>query len=87
VRQVKAVDAQSEIKKGHPQGGRSQTLSPDIEPTTIAGANVRTVTQGVTAGSDPSGGGVLDPSILGGQSKMVDLIPLPKPLLPPKDAP
>jgi hypothetical protein len=84
---VKAIEAQSEIEKGNPQGGRSQTFSPDIEPSAIDGANVRTVTQGATPGGDPSGGGVLDPSVLGGQSKTVDLIPLPKPLLPPKDAP
>lgn len=84
---LKAVDAQVEIKKGNPQGGRSQTFAPDFEATDIDGANVRTVTQGVTPGGDPSGGGVLDPSVLGGQSKTVDLIPLPKPLLPPKDAP
>lgn len=85
---VKAADAQSEIKKGTPQGGRSQTFAPDIEPSAIDGATVRTVTQGVTPGGDPSGGGgVLDPSVLGGQSKTVDLIPLPKPLLPPKDLP
>jgi hypothetical protein len=84
---VKAADAQSEIKKGAPQGGRSQTFAPDVEAADIDGANVRAVTHGVTPGGDPTGGGVLDPSVLGGQSKTVDLIPLPKPLLPPKDAP
>ena len=36
-------------------------------------------------GGDPSGGGVLDPTFLGGQSKNVDLIPLPKPVLPEKE--
>jgi hypothetical protein len=84
---VKTVNAQSEIEKGNPQGGRSQTFSPDVEPSAVDGANVRGVTQSVTPGGDPSGGGMLDPSVLGGQSKTVDLIPLPKPLLPPKDAP
>jgi hypothetical protein len=38
-------------------------------------------------GGDPSGRGILDPSFLGGQSKSVELIPLPKPILPPKDIP
>lgn len=84
---IKAADAQAEIKKGNPQGGRSQTFAPDMEPTDIDGATVRTVTQGAAPGGDPSGGSVLDPSVLGGQSRTVDLIPLPKPLLPPKDLP
>jgi len=85
---AKASTAQSEIKKGNPQGGRAQIFAGDVETTAIEGANVRTVSQGAAPGGDPSGGGgMLDPSVLGGQSKSVDLIPLPKPVLPPKDAP
>ena len=38
-------------------------------------------------GGDPSGGGLLDPAFLGGQSKSVELEPLPPPALPPKDDP
>ena len=84
----KAVVAQSEIQKGNPQGGfgLSDNLAP-LSGESAEGANVRTVTQGATPDGDPSGGGLLDPSVLGGQSKVVDLIPLPKPLLPPKDMP
>lgn len=85
----KAVVAQSEIQNGNPQGGFGLTdnIAQPTEDSTLEGANVRTVTQGVTPGGDPSGGGLLDPSVLGGQSKVVDLIPLPKPLLPPKEMP
>ena len=84
---AKAVAAQSEIRKGNLQGGRAHILAPDIEAATAEGVDVRTVSQGAAPGGDPSGGGLLDPSALGGQSKSVDLIPLPKPLLPPKDMP
>jgi len=83
----KAAVAQSEIMKGNAQGGRSHIFAPEIEGGALEGVNVRTVSQGATPGGDPSGGGVLDPSALGGQSKTVDLIPLPKPLLPPKELP
>lgn len=84
---AKAAAAQTEIKKGNPQGGRAQVLAPDVGGTAVEGVNIRTPSQGATPGGDPSGGGVLDPAALGGQSKSVDLIPLPKPLLPPKDDP
>lgn len=86
----KAASAQDEIRKGNPQGGTAHAFEPNFAPGASGapeGANVRTVTQGAMPGGDPSGGGVLDPSVLGGQSKSVDLIPLPKPLLPPKDTP
>jgi hypothetical protein len=84
---AKAAEAQTEIKKGNPQGGRAQTFAPNIDAAAVEGVNVRTLSRGVPLGGDPSGGGVLDPSALGGQSKSVDLIPLPKPLLPPKEMP
>lgn len=84
---AKAVAAQSEIRKGNPQGGRGHIFAPDIEAAGVEGVDVRTVSQGAAPGGDPSGGGLLDPSALGGQSKSVDLIPLPKPLLPPKEMP
>jgi hypothetical protein len=81
--------AQSEIQNGNPQGGYGLTdnIGQPTGETALEGANSRTLTQGVTPGGDPSGGGLLDPSVLGGQSKVVDLIPLPKPLLPPKEMP
>ena len=90
---AKAASVQEEIKKGNAQGGMAGAvdLAPNVAPKetdgVIAGVNIRTVTQGAQAGGDPSGGGVFDPAALGGQSKSVDFIPLPKPLLPPKDGP
>lgn len=89
----KTAEAQSEIKKGNAQGGMAGAV--DLAPNVVSnstdglttGVNIRTVSQGATPGGDPSGGGVLDPSSLGGQTKAIDLIPLPKPLLPPKDLP
>jgi hypothetical protein len=75
--------AQAEIEKGHPQGGRAQAFgSPSHQP--IGTGPVDTT---APPGGDPSGGGLLDPAFLGGQSKSVDLVPLPKPLLPSKDIP
>ena len=83
----KAATAQAEIKKGNPQGGMRQTFMPTFAASGLEGVNVRNVSQGAMPGGDPSGGGVFDPAALGGQSKSVDLIPLPKPLLPPKGDP
>jgi hypothetical protein len=83
----KAATAQAEIKKGNPQGGMRQTFMPTFAASGVEGVNVRNVSQGAMPGGDPSGGGVFDPAALGGQSKSVDLIPLPKPLLPPKGDP
>lgn len=79
--------AQAEINKGNPQGGTSRTFDYGFGTGALEGANVRTISQGGAAGGDPSGGGILDPAAIGGQSKSVDLIPLPPPLLPPKDDP
>lgn len=89
----KTAEAQSEIKKGNAQAGKAGAV--DLAPNVglgatdggMTGVNIRTVSQGAVPGGDPSGGGVLDPSSLGGQTKSIDLIPLPKPLLPPKDLP
>jgi hypothetical protein len=83
----KAAMAQTEIKKGNAQGGTGHSFDRNFVSAAPEGVNVRNVSQGAAPGGDPSGGGVLDPSALGGQSKTVDLIPLPKPLLPPKDDP
>jgi hypothetical protein len=75
--------AQQEIEKGHPQGGRAQFFgSPSHEAI-----GVRPVNSGVPPGGDAPGGGLLDPAFFGGQSKSVNLVPLPKPMLPPKDIP
>jgi hypothetical protein len=74
--------AQEEIGKGHPQGGRSQFYGAPLHDAVIGPVNA-----GAPPGGDPSGGGLLDPEFLGGQSKSVDLIPLPRPVLPPKNIP
>lgn len=79
--------AQEQINKGNAQGGTSRPLAYGVGNGAPEGANVRTVAQGVAAGGDPSGGGILDPAAIGGQSKSIDLIPLPPPQLPPKDDP
>jgi hypothetical protein len=84
---AKTTAAQAEIKKGNAQGGRAHTFAPNVGAAGVDGVNIRTITQGATPGGDPSGGGVFDPAALGGQSKSIDLVALPKPLLPPKDAP
>lgn len=75
--------AQAEIEKGNPQGGRSQFFG---NPPPNAGV-IGPVNAGAPPGGDPSGGGLLDPEFLGGQSKSVELAPLPKPVLPRKDIP
>jgi len=79
----KVSNAQAEIEKGHPQGGRAQYFG----TPSSAGGGAQPVQAGAPPGGDPSGGGLLDPAFLGGQSKSVDLVPLPKPALPNKDAP
>jgi hypothetical protein len=79
--------AQSEISSGNPQAGRPESFAMDVEAVAPDGANVRGASQGTSPGGDPSGGGLLDPAFLGGQSKSIDLIPMPKPLLPPKEMP
>jgi hypothetical protein len=85
----KVSTAQAEIKKGNPQAGTRQAFVPTYGAGggAPAGVNVRNVSQGAMPGGDPSGGGLFDPAALGGQSKAIDLIPLPRPLLPPKDDP
>ena len=84
---AKAATTQTEIKKGNSQGGTHHAFIPTMTGGEVEGVNVRNVSQGAAPGGDPSGGGLFDPAALGGQSKSVDLIPLPKPLLPPKDDP
>jgi hypothetical protein len=85
----KVSTAQAEIKKGNAQAGTRQAFTPTqgTGGGAPAGVNVHNVSQGAMPGGDPSGGGMFDPAALGGQSKAIDLIPLPPPLLPPKDDP
>jgi len=85
---TKAAAAQAEIKEGNLQGGTRHAFTPTLGTGAgVEGVNVHNIGRGAAAGGDPSGGGLFDPAALGGQSKSVDLIPLPKPLLPPKDDP
>lgn len=78
--------AQAEIEKGHPQGGRAQLFGGSGGAASTDAA-VAPSNAGAAPGGDPSGGGVLDPAFLGGQSRSVDLLPLPPPALPAKDEP
>jgi hypothetical protein len=82
----KVEAARSEIMNGRPQGGRAEQFGfaggvPEAEAGPIA------MRPGAEPGGDPSGGGLLDPAFLRGESQSVDFAPLPKPTLPPKDAP
>jgi hypothetical protein len=81
----KAEAARVEIVKGHPQAGRALDFgsgSGDAPPDTpVAPQRVG------ESGGDPSTG-LFDPALLGGpNTQSVDFVPLPPPLLPPKDAP
>lgn len=82
----KVSQADAEIKKGNPQGGSANIFNSSFG-NRPDGASVRAELGGASAGGDPSGGGVLAPSVLGGQSNSINLIPLPPPMLPPKDDP
>lgn len=75
--------ARVEIEAGHPQDGRAVDFGtgegePPSGPAGAAGA-------GAEPGGDASGGGVLDPGFLGGDSRPVLFAPLPAPVLPPKE--
>jgi hypothetical protein len=85
----KVKAAQSEVERGHPQGGRARYVGlPSVAPASmLAGPQINQPRREVGASGNPSGRGLLDPSFLGGQSRMVDLAPLPPPALPPKDEP
>jgi hypothetical protein len=81
-RQVSA--AQEEIDEGRPQGGVARFWGSERTGEDMGAAPVNAA---APPGGDPSGGGMFDPAFLGGQSKSVDLAPLPKPKLPSKDLP
>lgn len=83
----RVIHAQGEIMKGRPQGGRAEFFGNAAEMELRTGSTAAPSTQSVPAGGDPSGGGLLDPAFLGGQSKTVELAPLPAPVLPAKDTP
>lgn len=83
----RAKTAEAEIKKGHRQGGRAETFATSGDRANPEDSGKAAVATHVAAGGDPSGGGFLDPAFLGGQSKNVELVPLPRPDLPPKGDP
>jgi hypothetical protein len=82
----KVSEADAEVKKGNPQAGTANIFNSSFG-SQPEGVSVRAKLGGAAAGGDPSGGGVLAPSVLGGQSNSINLIPLPPPMLPPKDDP
>ncbi|WP_454815939.1 hypothetical protein [Labrys neptuniae] len=73
--------AQTQIKDGMLVGGKPRYYGNPSSTEGVSGP----INANAPPGGDPSGGGVLDPAFLGGQSKNVDLIPLPKPILPEKE--
>lgn len=77
------------IREGRPQGGRATVFGGGIhaEQTPEAPSQTAMPGAGVPPGGDPSGGGLFDPEFLGGQSRTVDIVPLPAPILPSKDNP
>lgn len=79
--------AQAEIEKGHPQGGRAQFFGSPSDAALPDGLSVDTSMRAAPPGGDAPSGGLLDPAFLGGQSKSVELVPLPRPELPPKNLP
>ena len=79
----RVAKAQKEIEKGNLQGGRAEFFGTGASQSVPTGP----LQTGAPPGGDPSGGGLFDPAFLGGQSRNVDLVPLPKPALPPKDMP
>lgn len=83
----RAKTAEAEIKKGHRQGGRAELFNPPGDHALTEDADKTNGATHVAAGGDPSGGGFLDPAFLGGQSKNVELVPLPAPDLPAKGDP
>jgi hypothetical protein len=80
----KAETARVEIMAGRPQGGRAEQFGSGAE--TVQEGSVRAV-PGTEPGGDPSGGGLLDPAFMGGDSQAVEFAPLPVAKLPAKDAP
>jgi hypothetical protein len=79
----KIETARAEIMEGRPQGGRAADFGGGNFAGELEGAVA--FPPGVEPGGDPSGGGLLDPAFLGGDSQMIELAPLPAPRLPPKD--
>ena len=83
----KVEAARTEILAGRKVGGRAVDLGfggnepPPLDPTAVAPS------PGAEPGGDPMSGGLLDPSLLGGDSKSVEFAPLPAPQLPAKDLP
>jgi hypothetical protein len=83
----KVEAARNEIQAGHPQGGRAVDFGVEDNQAGVPDGPVGPPGHRAEAGGDPAAGGSLDPAFLGGDSKSVEFAPLPKPLLPPKDAP
>jgi hypothetical protein len=81
----KAEAARLEIMKGNPQGGRA--LDFGAGGAEAPDGPVIATRRGAEAGGDPMSGDLIDPGFLGGGSQGLELIPLPPPRLPRKEAP
>jgi len=83
----KTEAARAEIKAGHPQAGRTVETLVATGQAPLPNGPVAAPGAEVEAGGDPASGGSLDTTLLGGDSKSIEFAPLPRSLLPPKDAP
>ena len=82
----KAERARTEIAAGHPQGGRAAQFGSGEGELPPGGPQGALFASG-EPGGDPSGGGLLDPAFMRGDSQSITFAPLPVPVLPSKDAP
>ncbi|WP_441230094.1 hypothetical protein AB7828_10415 [Tardiphaga sp. 215_C5_N2_1] len=82
----KAERARTEIAAGHPQGGRAAQFGSGEGELPPAGPQGALFASG-EPGGDPSGGGLLDPAFMRGDSQSITFAPLPVPVLPAKDVP
>ncbi|MEZ0219801.1 MAG: hypothetical protein ACAH22_05845 [Tardiphaga sp.] len=82
----KAERARTEIAAGHPQGGRAAQFGSGEGELPPGGPPGALFASG-EPGGDPSGGGLLDPAFMRGDSQSITFAPMPVPVLPAKDVP
>ncbi len=76
-----------ELQANHPQGGRTEEAEGAPDQAAQTNGPPAPLNRDIDPGGDPAGGGSLDPAMLGGNSKSVEFAPLPRPVLPAKEAP
>ncbi len=81
-----ASSAQEEINQGHQVAARSRTFG-EVSLIGVRRRKQPRIDPKVESSGGDASGGLLDPSKLGGQSKSLDFMPLPRPVLPAKDDP